>query len=345
MTINKMTGLASGMSFLVIAGSPALEATSLTEYTPRTSSPLPVRLTSHNFIQHRWPAPNPDHGTTLLDQTAPDDHAQSTFRPASRTLLAKALKQRIKRPQEQAFWRYPTTPLPVDNPTFFPVQMHGCTVAYSTDATTAKHLSQQLQQHLQNPNTDWDSVLPELTGDDVSIKLANQVLLRLPVIATELSHEHPHQLITRWTNNIRQVAGHQPLPLEIAQRHMYEVQETAQTVRGYASWYGPYFHGRLTANGEIYDQHALTAAHRDLPLGTFVKVINRDNGRSVIVRINDRGPYLDEENRIIDLSYRAAQILDGEHQGIVPIDLVVLEPMPAIDASIAAQPQTIALQP
>jgi rare lipoprotein A len=75
--------------------------------------------------------------------------------------------------------------------------------------------------------------------------------------------------------------------------------------RGVASWYGPKFHGRLTANGERYDMHALTAAHRTLPFGTVVEVVNVGNGRRVAVRINDRGPFA--HGRIIDLSYAAAR--------------------------------------
>ena len=76
---------------------------------------------------------------------------------------------------------------------------------------------------------------------------------------------------------------------------------------GVASWYGPGFHGNRTANGEIYDQYELTAAHPSLPLGTRVMVTNISNGRSVQVRINDRGPFVD--GRAIDLSYAAAQVL------------------------------------
>src|SRR5262250_2552941 len=77
---------------------------------------------------------------------------------------------------------------------------------------------------------------------------------------------------------------------------------------GVASWYGPGFHGKRTANGEIYDQYELTAAHRTLPLGTRVLVTNLTNGRAVEVRINDRGPFID--GRAIDLSYAAARMID-----------------------------------
>jgi hypothetical protein len=92
--------------------------------------------------------------------------------------------------------------------------------------------------------------------------------------------------------------------------------------RGSASWYGELFHGRLTANGEIYDMHALTAAHRSLPLGTVVHVVNIRNGREVVVRVNDRGPY--KRGRIIDLSYGAARRLDMAERGVAPIQLQVM---------------------
>ena len=78
--------------------------------------------------------------------------------------------------------------------------------------------------------------------------------------------------------------------------------------RGIASWYGDDFHGWVTASGEIYDMHTLTAAHRTLPLGTIVRVTNVVNGRNVVIRINDRGPYVN--GRILDLSYAAAKRLD-----------------------------------
>lgn len=74
------------------------------------------------------------------------------------------------------------------------------------------------------------------------------------------------------------------------------------------SWYGPGFHGRLTANGERYNMHALTAAHKSLPFGTIVRVTNKRNGKSVDVRINDRGPYV--HGRVIDLSKAAHQAID-----------------------------------
>jgi rare lipoprotein A len=93
--------------------------------------------------------------------------------------------------------------------------------------------------------------------------------------------------------------------------------------RGVASWYWREFHGRSTASGEPYDMNALTAAHKTLPLPSYARVTNLRNGRSIVVRINDRGPFV--RNRILDLSYAAAQALDiaNEGTGIVDIETVV----------------------
>lgn len=92
--------------------------------------------------------------------------------------------------------------------------------------------------------------------------------------------------------------------------------------RGQASWYGEKFHGRKTANGEIYNMYAMTAAHKTLPLGTYVKVHNLENNRRVNVRINDRGPFV--RGRIIDLSYTAAKKLGIIGPGTANVEVVAL---------------------
>ncbi len=94
---------------------------------------------------------------------------------------------------------------------------------------------------------------------------------------------------------------------------------------GKASWYGKQFHGRTTASGEPYDMFQFTAAHRQLPLGTWVKVTNLHNGRWVMVRVNDRGPV--PESRIIDLSYGAAEMLfDAKDRGLLKVRLDIVQP-------------------
>ena len=96
----------------------------------------------------------------------------------------------------------------------------------------------------------------------------------------------------------------------------------ARSFGGKASWYGPGFHGRLTANGERYNQNAMTAAHRHLRFGTRVRVKNLNNGRSVIVRINDRGPFI--KGRVIDLSAAAARSLNMINSGVATVEITVL---------------------
>lgn len=92
---------------------------------------------------------------------------------------------------------------------------------------------------------------------------------------------------------------------------------------GTASWYGPKFHGRKTANGEKFNMYAFTAAHKTLPFNTYLKVTNLKNGKSVIVRVNDRGPFV--KNRIIDLSYAAAHKIGVDISGTAPVKLTIIK--------------------
>jgi rare lipoprotein A len=109
---------------------------------------------------------------------------------------------------------------------------------------------------------------------------------------------------------------------------------------GEASYYADAFHGRTTASGERFDMHELTAAHRKLAFGTQVRVTNLDNGRAVVVRINDRGPYYGE--RVIDLSYGAARELGMVDAGVVPVDIEILRPQPALATLSASDVLTVA---
>ncbi len=106
--------------------------------------------------------------------------------------------------------------------------------------------------------------------------------------------------------------------------HQYRVLNSSEGYkeRGVASWYGTKFHGRLTSSREPYDMHALTAAHKSLPLPTYVRVKNLRNGKSVVVRVNDRGPFV--SNRIIDLSYAAARRLEMIGDGTSLVEVTAL---------------------
>lgn len=111
-------------------------------------------------------------------------------------------------------------------------------------------------------------------------------------------------------------------PYTIKGKRYYPKETYRHSETGMASWYGPGFHGKLTANGEIYDQYALTAAHRTLQLPSMVEVTNLANGRSLILRVNDRGPFA--HNRVIDVSKKAAELLDFKHAGVAKVRVRVL---------------------
>jgi len=102
----------------------------------------------------------------------------------------------------------------------------------------------------------------------------------------------------------------------------YHSKPLGKVYYGKASWYGKEFHGKKTASGEIFDMYKLTAAHRTLPLGSRVRVKNLENGKTVVVRVNDRGPF--KEGRIIDLSYQAAKKIGMLKKGMVEVRIDVI---------------------
>lgn len=108
-----------------------------------------------------------------------------------------------------------------------------------------------------------------------------------------------------------------------SQGFAHQTDTVVRTLSGAASWYGPKFDGRLTASGEPFDMDDLTAAHRTLPFGTRIRVTNETNGKSVIVRINDRGPFAGK--RVIDLSRKAAQAIGLMKRGVGRVKIEVLE--------------------
>ncbi|MFZ2631654.1 MAG: septal ring lytic transglycosylase RlpA family protein [Desulfosalsimonadaceae bacterium] len=122
-----------------------------------------------------------------------------------------------------------------------------------------------------------------------------------------------------------------PFPTPVTDKTAYEVDgqiyhplDSADGFRqqGVASWYGDPFHGEKTANCEVYSMYAMTAAHKTLPFGTMLAVTNKENNKTTIVRINDRGPYC--RDRIIDLSYSAAQEIDMTRKGTATVEIVAL---------------------
>jgi len=122
----------------------------------------------------------------------------------------------------------------------------------------------------------------------------------------------------------RSAHGNPPFYEVFGRRYFVLAAADGYLERGVASWYGPTFHGGNTSSGEPYDMYGMSAAHKTLPLPTYARVTNLRNGRSVVVRINDRGPFV--ANRLIDLSYTAAAKLDMIHEGTTLVEVRALTP-------------------
>jgi rare lipoprotein A len=138
---------------------------------------------------------------------------------------------------------------------------------------------------------------------------------------------------------VRTRAGNKPTYTVLGKTYTLLPASEGYQERGGASWYGTKFHGRRTANGEIYDMWAMTAAHKTLPIPSYVRVTNIANNRSVIVLVNDRGPF--HSDRIIDLSYAAALKLGFAEQGVADVDVVDVTPL----EQSAVVPQAISSAP
>jgi len=142
--------------------------------------------------------------------------------------------------------------------------------------------------------------------------LTNTLVILFMITGVEAAHRPPHP----------DTVSPQAKPT-VVHRHKVKPYQV-----GRASWYGKLFHGKLTASGEPYNMFKFTAAHRRLPLGTLVRVTNLVNNRSVVVRVNDRGPV--RPSRIIDLSYEAATMIGMRPQGVQWVRLDVVAPPPDI---------------
>lgn len=130
--------------------------------------------------------------------------------------------------------------------------------------------------------------------------------------------------------------GNGPIYEVLGSRYQVLDSSAGYSERGVASWYGRKFHGKPTSSREIYDMHELTAAHRTLPLPSWVRVRNLKNGKSVVVRVNDRGPFVG--NRLIDLSYAAARRLEMIEEGTTLVEVTAIDHQEPLRAGPAAAP-------
>jgi len=218
----------------------------------------------------------------------------------------------------------------------FQVQVKGQIVAEVASQDQANLMVWQLQQMALNPDFDPKSLRPGMLNAIPVGKVKNEVLFWIDRHLASLAQENTELTAIAWINNLRAALDVPTLSLAEAQSQMHDLVPTDQRLKGTASWYGPYFHGRQTATGEIFDQNDLTAAHPSLPFGTYLKVTNLLTGNRVIVRINDRGPYWGD--RSLDLSRQAALCLNSESKGVVPYEAIVMQPtQPLKDTAPIAQ--------
>lgn len=136
----------------------------------------------------------------------------------------------------------------------------------------------------------------------------------------------PEELTVLWVNNLRIALDGGPISETEANTYRNTFSPSPIDLEGLASWYGPYFYGRPTASGELFVPGTMTAAHKTLPLGTMLEVTSPDTGRTVVVRVNDRGPYIGP--RILDLSETAAIELGVHHMGVASVQIRILDSGP-----------------
>ncbi len=205
----------------------------------------------------------------------------------------------------------------------FQVQVRGKPIAEFPTQQQAEQWAERLQQVIQMDNFDPHTLKPVLLDGTPGGKAGEVPLFWVePELALQLDRSAELLAIT-WINNLRTALNVPALSLVESQKQMHDLVVTDDRLEGTASWYGPYFHGRLTATGETFDQTELTAAHPSLPFDTYLKVINLETSKAVIVRINDRGPYF--EDRSLDLSREAARCLNSEISGVVSYEAIIMK--------------------
>lgn len=234
------------------------------------------------------------------------------------------------KPVKRGFWRYAqmlatrgVVGAPSRQEEQFQVCLKGRLIAQLPKQQQAELMAQRLKQFLSDPKLDVSSIEPALFDGVPGVKVGDLLLFKVDDDLGKALDRNRSLLAIEWTNNLRVALGKEPLLLADAQKQMHKLVETSRKIQGRASWYGPDFHGRLTATGETYNQQELTAAHPSLPFDTYLKVKNLENGSSVIVRINDRGPYVPD--RSLDLSLEAARCIKSEKVGVVPFEAVIMQ--------------------
>lgn len=204
------------------------------------------------------------------------------------------------------------------------------TLGYVADKDRAFLLAQQIQRLIRQADFESEAIAPSRSlsqptedSNDFLVTAGDQPLFSIDEAMAEDIGYSKEWAAVAWANNLRIALEADPLSVGDAQMTLQNLQPSALDLSGEASWYGPYFHGRPTANGETYNQNELSVAHKSLPFGTQLKVRNLTNDKTVVVRVNDRGPYVGD--RSLDLSKAAAECLGSDQTGVIPYEAVILQ--------------------
>lgn len=205
----------------------------------------------------------------------------------------------------------------------FQVWLRGRLIADVPDRVRAMLLAESLERFLDRSDLDASELQPAIAAGVAVGRWGEYILFAIDSDLQAQLNRDSQALAIEWVNNIRVALGTAPLSFADTQIALGGFVETPIQLNGMASWYGHYFHGRKTATGEIFNQNDFTAAHRTLPFHTYLKVTNLLNGRTAVVRINDRGPYIPGRN--LDLSLGTARFLGSEETGVIPYNAVILQ--------------------
>lgn len=224
----------------------------------------------------------------------------------------------------------------------FQVCLHDRIVGEFSSQVQADVMANRLRHWLQaDADRAADDLRLRFVDESPAVVAGETVLASIDARLAKTLRRNRELIAIDWLNQLRLALNAEPLSVADAQMQLYGLSDRSQgELSGIASWYGPYFHGRLTAAGEIFNQNELTAAHPSLPFNTFLKVTNLETGKSVIVRINDRGPYVG--TRSLDLSRQAARAIGSEIRGVVNYEAEILE-SPAIAQADRPSADAIAL--
>jgi rare lipoprotein A len=208
--------------------------------------------------------------------------------------------------------------------TNYEVWLNNRLIANLPSFVQASLMQQRLNKLLQSETFLASQLRPAQVDGAPAIMVGNRFLFAVSKEISSNTTRSSDLIAIDWVNNLRSALKAPELSLTEGQQDMYGLQYSGQKLSGLASWYGGYFHGRTTANGETYNQNDLTVAHKTLPFNTYLEVTNKKTGKSVIVRVNDRGPYIPP--RSLDLSLAAARCVGSETAGVVDYEAFIMRP-------------------